>query len=83
MTTFCPASSARIRAKLRIFGNLSIEVPTAPVFPYAYYFKDGYLHPRDAVGHGVDIDEQEAEKLPYQRAYLPISRLEDGSMFNW
>jgi mannonate dehydratase len=56
---------------------------TDAVFPHAYYFKDGSLHPGDAVGHGVDIDEQEADKFPYQRAYLPIARLEDGSMFNW
>lgn len=56
---------------------------TDEVFPHAYTFKDGYLHPGDAPGHGVDIDEKLAAKYPYQRAYLPINRLEDGSMFNW
>ena len=24
-----------------------------------------------------------AKKYPYQRAYLPVNRLEDGTMFNW
>ncbi len=30
-------------------------------FPHAYSFKDGYLLPGEATGHGVDIDEGLAE----------------------
>ncbi|HLY80987.1 MAG TPA: D-mannonate dehydratase ManD [Caulobacteraceae bacterium] len=56
---------------------------TDAVFPHAYSFSDGYLHPGDAVGHGVEIDEALAAKYPYQRAYLPVARLEDGTMWNW
>ncbi|ABQ68249.1 D-mannonate dehydratase ManD [Rhizorhabdus wittichii] len=56
---------------------------TDAVFPHAYHFADGYLHPGDAIGHGVDIDEAEAAKYPYKPAYLPVARLEDGTMFNW
>ena len=56
---------------------------TDAVFPHAYFFKDGYLHPGDAIGHGVEIDEALAAKYPYQRAYLPVARLEDGTMWNW
>ncbi len=56
---------------------------TDQVFPHAYRFKDGYLHPGEASGHGVEIDEKLAEKFPYSRAYLPVNRLEDGSMWNW
>jgi mannonate dehydratase len=56
---------------------------TDAVFPHGYYFEDGLLHPGDAPGHGVDIDEAEAAKYPYKPAYLPIARLEDGSMWNW
>jgi mannonate dehydratase len=56
---------------------------TDEVFPHAYSFKDGYLYPGDVPGHGVDIDEELAAKYPYERAYLPVNRLEDGSMFNW
>lgn len=41
------------------------------------------LHPSDTVGLGVDIDEVEAAKPPYKRAYLPIARREDGSMQVW
>ena len=56
---------------------------TDAVFPHAYFFQDGYLHAGDAIGHGVEIDEALAAKYPYQRAYLPVARLEDGTMWNW
>jgi mannonate dehydratase len=56
---------------------------TDAVFPHAYTFADGYLHPGDAPGHGVDIDEALAARYPYRPAALPVNRLEDGSMWNW
>ena len=56
---------------------------TDAVFPHAYTFSGGFLHPGEAAGHGVDIDEKLAAKYPYQRAYLPVNRLEDGTMWNW
>jgi mannonate dehydratase len=56
---------------------------TDTVFPHAYTFADGFMHPGDAPGLGVDIDETLAAKYPYQRAYLPVNRLEDGTMYNW
>jgi len=56
---------------------------TDAVFPHSYSFQNGYMYPGDAVGHGVDINEKLAAKYPYQRAYLPVNRLEDGTMWNW
>jgi mannonate dehydratase len=56
---------------------------TDAVFPHAYTFADGSLHPSDAPGLGVDIDEALAAKHPYRRAYLPVARLEDGTMHDW
>jgi len=56
---------------------------TDAVFPHAYSFDQGYLYPGEAPGHGVDIDEALAAKYPYQPAYLPVARLEDGAMWNW
>jgi mannonate dehydratase len=53
------------------------------VFPHAWTLADGMLHPGDAIGHGVDIDEELAAKYPYQRAYLPVNRLEDGTLWHW
>ncbi len=56
---------------------------TDAVFPHAYTFSDGMLHPGEAPGLGVDIDEDLAAKYPYQRAYLPVARRLDGSMHDW
>jgi len=56
---------------------------TDAVFPHAYTFNDGYLHPGEQPGLGVDIDEDLAATYPYRRAYLPVNRLEDGTMHDW
>jgi mannonate dehydratase len=56
---------------------------TDAVFPHAYHFKEGFLHPGDQPGLGVDINEILAAQYPYRRAYLPVNRLEDGTMTNW
>lgn len=56
---------------------------TDAVFPHAYTFSNGELHPGTAPGHGVDIDEALAAKYPYRPASLPVNRLEDGTLFNW
>jgi len=56
---------------------------TDAVFPHVYNFKDGSMYPGDAGGLGVDYDEALAVRFPYQRAYLPVNRKEDGTMFNW
>ena len=56
---------------------------TDEVFPHKYYFKDGFLHPGDGVGLGVDYNDKLAGKFPYERAYLPVNRKLDGTMFNW
>jgi hypothetical protein len=38
----------------------------------------------DEPGLGVDKDEELAAKYPYQRPYLPVDRLEEGTMTtNW
>ena len=56
---------------------------TDAVFPHDYSFNDGRLHVGDTPGHGVDIDEGLAAQYPYKPAYLPVARLEDGTMWNW
>jgi mannonate dehydratase len=56
---------------------------TDEVFPHAYRFEAGYMHPGDKPGLGVDIDESLAAKHPYQRAYLPVARKLDGTLTDW
>ena len=56
---------------------------TDEVFQRGYTFKDGMLHPSEKPGLGVELDEKLAGKFPYKRAYLPVNRLEDGTMTNW
>jgi mannonate dehydratase len=56
---------------------------THEMFPCTWSYERGYLYSGEAPGHGVDIDEAVAAKHPYEPAYLPVARLEDGSMWNW
>ncbi len=57
---------------------------TDAVFPHAYRFERGYMHPGEVPGHGVEIDETLALKFPYRRAYLPVNRQQhDGTLWHW
>ena len=56
---------------------------TDRVFPHAYSFQRGAMHPGDAPGLGVDIDEALAATYPYEPAYLPVNRLHDGTVHSW
>jgi mannonate dehydratase len=56
---------------------------TDAVFRQSMTFRDGHLHPGDAPGLGVELDEQAAAGYAYERAYLPVSRLHDGTMHDW
>lgn len=53
------------------------------VFPHAYSFDSGYMYPGDAPGLGIDFNEELAATYPYQRAYLPVNRKLDGTLFDW
>ncbi len=53
------------------------------VFTPSYTFSDGYLHPGEAPGLGVEFDERAAARYPYERAYLPVARNLDGSVKDW
>ncbi len=56
---------------------------TDEVFPHDYHFSKGSLFAGETPGHGADIDEALAAKYPYKRAYLPVNRLQDGTMWHW
>ncbi|MEV6839737.1 D-mannonate dehydratase ManD [Streptomyces sp. NPDC051133] len=56
---------------------------TLEVFRTSYRFEEGLLHPSDTPGLGVDLDLEAARHFPYQQAYLPVSRLHDGTVHDW
>jgi mannonate dehydratase len=61
------------------FGNDKSKA----VFCHDLSIKDGMIHVGDSCGLGVDFNEEAAAKFPYNRSYLPVSRLEDGTLWSW
>jgi mannonate dehydratase len=86
LSPVCMAAALHFDLSVHNFG-LQEHMPhareTERVFSHAYSFADGVMHPGDASGLGVDIDEALAASVPYQRAYLPVTRLADGTMHDW
>lgn len=56
---------------------------TNTVFEQTMTFADGYLHPGEQPGLGVELNEEACAAYPYQRAYLPFNRLADGTVHDW
>ncbi|MEL0628226.1 D-mannonate dehydratase ManD [Psychromonas aquatilis] len=61
------------------FGNAQSQT----IFKHGMRLENGMIMLEDAPGLGVDFDEKEAEKYEYKRSYLPVSRLEDGTLWHW
>ena len=61
------------------FGNDE----TRRLFTHDMHVEDGMLQVSDAPGLGIDFDEDASKEFPYKRSYLPVSRLEDGTLWNW
>ncbi len=61
------------------FGNEH----TRQLFQHNFTVKDGMAYMSEAPGLGVDFDDTLAKSLPYKRSYLPVSRLEDGTLWHW
>ena len=86
LSPVCMAAALHFDLSVHNFGIQEYMPHTSEtdrVFPHAYRFADGVMHPGDKPGLGVDIDESAAAKFPYQPAYLPVSRLLDGTMHDW
>ncbi|MFV2104618.1 D-mannonate dehydratase ManD [Micromonospora sp. LOL_024] len=56
---------------------------TDEVFRQSFTFTDGYLHPGEQPGLGVELDAEAAARFPYRPAYLPFNRLNDGTVHDW
>ena len=82
----CMAAALHFDLSVHNFGiqeYMPHTTETDAVFPHAYTFADGAMHPGDAPGLGVDIDEALAAKFPYDPAYLPVNRKLDGTVHSW
>jgi mannonate dehydratase len=86
LSPVCMAAALHFDISIPNFGiqeYMRHSKETDEVFPHAYHFEKGYLHPGEKPGLGVDYDEKLAKKFPYERAYLPVNRKLDGTMWNW
>jgi mannonate dehydratase len=86
LSPVCMAAALHFDLSVHNFGiqeHMPHTAETDAVFPHAYTFQDGTMYPGDAPGLGVDIDEAAAARYPYERAYLPVNRREDGTMHSW
>ena len=86
LSPVCMAAALHVDISIPNFG-LQEYMPhteeTDAVFPHTYRFADGYLHPSEEPGLGVDIDEEAAARYPYRPAQLPVNRLLDGTVHSW
>jgi len=86
LSPVCMAAALHFDLSVHNFGiqeYMPHSADTDRVFPHGYSFADGMMYPGDAAGLGVEIDESLAATFPYQRAYLPVARLTDGTMHDW
>lgn len=61
------------------FGNDQ----SSQIFKHEVEVKNGIAYLSEAPGLGIEFNEEAAKEYPYKRSYLPISRLEDGTVWNW
>jgi mannonate dehydratase len=86
LSPVCMAGALHFDLSVHDFGiqeYMGHTAETDAVFPHSYTFENGYMHPGEAPGLGVEIDESLAACYPYQRAYLPINRKLDGTLHSW
>lgn len=86
LSPVCMAAQVHLGMAIPNFGlqeYMSQTEETDAVFPHSHRLQDGMLLPGEAPGLGVDIDEELAAQYPYQRAYLPVARLLDGTVASW
>jgi mannonate dehydratase len=86
LSPVCMAAALHFDLSIHNFGiqeYMRHTDETDRVFPHQYRFEGGVMHPGDAPGLGVDIDEALASRYPYERAYLPVNRTIDGTVHSW
>jgi len=86
LSPVCLAAALHFDLSVHNFGiqeYMPHDADTDRVFPHTYAIERGTMHPGDAPGLGVDLDEALAAAFPYKPAYLPVARLTDGTVHDW
>ena len=86
LSPVCMAAALHFGLSVHNFGiqeHMPHSEATDRVFPHGYTFERGFMHPGDAPGLGVDMDETLVSEYPYVRAYLPVNRRLDGTVHDW
>jgi mannonate dehydratase len=86
LSPVCMAAALHFGLAVHNFGiqeHMPHNRETDAVFPHAYSYEGGTMHPGEAPGLGVDLDEALAARHPYERAYLPVARKLDGTVHSW
>lgn len=86
LSPVCMAAALHFGLSVHNFGvqeHMPHGAQVDRVFPHQYTFERGFMHPGDAPGLGVEIDEALAAEQPYVRAYLPVNRRLDGTVHDW
>ena len=86
LSPVCLAAALHFGLAIHNFG-IQEHMPHAELtdraFPHRYRYEDGMMHPGDAPGLGVELDEALAAQHPYERASLPVARKQDGTLTSW
>jgi mannonate dehydratase len=86
LSPVCMAAALHFDLSVHNFGiqeHMPHTAETDRVFPHQYTYQDGFMHPGEGPGLGVDIDETLAAQYPYDPAYLPVNRKLDGTLHSW
>ncbi len=86
LSPVCMAAALHFGLSVHNFGiqeHMPHTAETDRVFPHQYTYQDGFMHPGEGPGLGVEIDETLAAKYPYDPAYLPVNRKLDGTLHSW
>src|SRR5260370_15416432 len=76
MSHVCMAAALHFDLSVHNFGiqeYMHHSEETERVFSHSYSFSGDMMHPGDAPGLGVDIDEALASKYPYRRTFLHLN----------
>lgn len=86
LSPVCLSASLHLATTVPNFG-VQEYMPHSPetmqVFRTFHSFEAGHFRVSEAPGLGIEFDEDEAARFPYQPAHLPVARLHDGSMHDW